>query len=193
MRRHLPQPPHAGVLHRGIGLRSAIIRLPPISGVQGSRSVRRAPGRDPALRRAGLRKLRFHDLRHCYASLLIDSGEPLLVVSRLLGHSSIKITADTYGHLMPDIVEGVGQRLGDRVFGAVVSQDGNFLGTAEDSEPKPKRKRTQIFEIIGGPYRNRTYDQWIKSLLIFPFISAGYQKSSTNNCIVAPYIWGLAA
>ena len=81
-----------------------------------------------ALRRAGLPRMRFHDLRHCYASLLIDAGEPLMVVSPLLGHSSIKITADTYGHLMPDMVTGVGQRLGDRVFGRYTIERWELFG-----------------------------------------------------------------
>jgi hypothetical protein len=40
--------------------------------------------------------------RHTYASLALQRGVPLLVVSRQLGHSSIAITADTYGHLAPD-------------------------------------------------------------------------------------------
>ncbi len=61
----------------------------------------------PALRRilkaAGIpRPLRVHDLRHTYASLAIQRGVPLVVVSRQLGHASIAITADTYGHLAPD-------------------------------------------------------------------------------------------
>ena len=61
----------------------------------------------PALRRllklAGItRKVRNHDLRHTYASLALQRGVPLLVVSRQLGHSTIAITADIYGHLVPD-------------------------------------------------------------------------------------------
>ncbi len=48
------------------------------------------------------RKIRVHDLRHTYASLALQRGVPLLVVSRQLGHSSIAITADLYGHLLPD-------------------------------------------------------------------------------------------
>lgn len=48
------------------------------------------------------RPLRLHDLRHTYARLAIQQGVPLLVVSRQLGHASIAITADTYGHLVPD-------------------------------------------------------------------------------------------
>lgn len=53
------------------------------------------------LRKAGLRYIRVHDLRHSYASLLIQNGAPLAYVKEQLGHSSIQITVDTYGHLVP--------------------------------------------------------------------------------------------
>jgi integrase len=53
------------------------------------------------LDKAGLRRIRFHDLRHTFASLLIQNGESLTYVKEQLGHSSIKITVDVYGHLVP--------------------------------------------------------------------------------------------
>lgn len=63
--------------------------------------IRDALGR--VLKAAGIgRKLRVHDLRHGYASLAIQRGVPLLTVSRQLGHGSIAVTADIYGHLAPD-------------------------------------------------------------------------------------------
>lgn len=46
---------------------------------------------------------RIHDLRHSHASWLIEAGMSLVVVQRRLGHHSISVTADTYGHLSPDI------------------------------------------------------------------------------------------
>ena len=125
-------------------------------------------GLHPALRRAGLPRMRFHDLRHCYASLLIDAGEPLMVVSPLLGHSSIKITADTYGHLMPDMVTGVGQRLGDRVFGSTPSKDGNFLGTFADSALKTGEKTSQATDLNGAPGGIRTPDTLVRSQVLYP-------------------------
>jgi len=54
-----------------------------------------------ALAMAGLRRVRFHDLRHTYATLLIQQGESLAYVTDQLGHHSIQITVDTYGHLVP--------------------------------------------------------------------------------------------
>lgn len=52
--------------------------------------------------KAGLEKIRVHDLRHSHASLLIEMGFNILSISKRLGHSSVKITWDTYGHLYPD-------------------------------------------------------------------------------------------
>jgi integrase len=49
----------------------------------------------------GLPGIRFHDLRHTCFSLMLESGTPLHVVSNLAGHSSIRITADVYGHISP--------------------------------------------------------------------------------------------
>ena len=54
------------------------------------------------LEKAGLRRLRFHDLRHTFASLLIAQNESPKKIQVLLGHQSIKITMDTYGHLYPE-------------------------------------------------------------------------------------------
>lgn len=54
-----------------------------------------------ALEVAGLRRVRFHDVRHSFASLLIQQGESLAYVKDQLGHHSIQITVDTYGHLVP--------------------------------------------------------------------------------------------
>ena len=50
---------------------------------------------------AGLRHIRFHDLRHTFASLLIQQGESLAYVRDQMGHASIQITVDTYRHLVP--------------------------------------------------------------------------------------------
>ena len=56
---------------------------------------------EKVLTKAGLRRVRIHDLRHTFASLLIQNGESLAYVKDQLGHSSIAITVDVYGHLVP--------------------------------------------------------------------------------------------
>lgn len=55
----------------------------------------------PLLARAGLRPMRFHDLRHTFGTLLIQAGAPLAYVRDQMGHSSIQVTVDVYGHLVP--------------------------------------------------------------------------------------------
>jgi integrase len=51
--------------------------------------------------KAGIREMRLHDIRHTNASLLLSNGESPVYVKEQLGHSSINITMDIYGHLIP--------------------------------------------------------------------------------------------
>jgi integrase len=70
----------------------------------------------PAIRkRASLRGIGLHALRHTYASLLINQGENIKYVSRQLGHASIQITADLYGHLFKETSTAAMRRLDARV------------------------------------------------------------------------------
>lgn len=57
----------------------------------------------PSLQRAGIDTIRFHDLRHTYASLLLANGAPMKYVQHQLGHSSITMTMDLYTHLLPEV------------------------------------------------------------------------------------------
>lgn len=68
---------------------------------------------EPLVQRAGLHAIRFHDLRHTFATLLIAQGEPLPYIRDQLGHSSIKITVDVYGHLIPGANRAAVARLDD--------------------------------------------------------------------------------
>src|SRR5262249_794410 len=54
------------------------------------------------LARAGIRQVRFHDLRHTYASLMAEAGAPPKYVQKQLGHSSFQVTMDVYSHLFPE-------------------------------------------------------------------------------------------
>lgn len=51
------------------------------------------------LKQLGMKVIRFHDLRHTFASILINSNKPLIEVSGFLGHSDISTTANIYAHL----------------------------------------------------------------------------------------------
>ena len=66
----------------------------------------------PALARAGLSAVRWHDLRHSYASILLSSGEPIKYVSSLLGHSTANVTLGTYSHVMPATKADADERIG---------------------------------------------------------------------------------
>ncbi|MEU0472832.1 tyrosine-type recombinase/integrase [Streptomyces olivaceus] len=67
------------------------------------------------LRRAGLRRIRFHDLRHSTATLLLEQGVELVVIKELLGHAHIGVTATVYAHvrlrLQRDAINSLGRAL----------------------------------------------------------------------------------
>ena len=58
-----------------------------------------------------LHSLRFHDLRHTYASLLVEQGAHPKEMAELLGHSSVQITLDRYSHVMPHMTSTLAERL----------------------------------------------------------------------------------
>ena len=57
------------------------------------------------MEKAGLPEIRFHDLRHTAASLMLNNGIPVIVVSRRLGHAKPSTTLDIYGHLYYEMQE----------------------------------------------------------------------------------------
>jgi len=82
------------------------------------------------LKASGLRRIRFHDLRHTFASLLLQQGESPVYVKEQMGHSSIAITVDLYGHLIP----GGNRQAVDRLDEPVISRwDG--VGSATPAQP----------------------------------------------------------
>ncbi len=77
---------------------------------------------------ASLPNIRFHDLRHTAASLLLAKNIPILELSRLLGHSRPSITLDIYGHLVPSLESDALDRL-DQSFiptAAELQRSGDF-------------------------------------------------------------------
>lgn len=61
----------------------------------------------PLLRRAELPNIRFHDLRHTCATLLLGKSVHVKLVQELLGHSTIAVTVDTYSHVLPGMGDGL--------------------------------------------------------------------------------------
>ena len=77
----------------------------PLDSANVTRSLQRC------LQRLGLPRQRFQDLRHAFANLMIESGEDLGVVSRILGHSNLASTADVYAHLTPAMLDRAADRM----------------------------------------------------------------------------------
>lgn len=57
----------------------------------------------PALKRAQIRRIRFHDLRHTFASILIEQGENIKYIQTQMGHANPTVTLNTYAHLFSDV------------------------------------------------------------------------------------------
>ncbi len=72
----------------------------------------------PALKKAGIERIRFHDLRHTYASLLIDQGENIKYIQNQLGHSSPSVTLDVYAHLLKPSNPQAASRLENTILSA---------------------------------------------------------------------------
>jgi hypothetical protein len=74
-----------------------------------------------ALEKARLRRIRFHDLRHTFASRLLQNGESIVYVKDQLGHHSIKVTVDVYGHLVPGANKAAVDRLDQQALAALAA------------------------------------------------------------------------
>ena len=72
---------------------------------------------------AGLPEIRFHDMRHTAASIMLANGIPIMVVSRILGHSSAAITLRVYGHLMPGGMEDAAALMDEVTAGAEIARE----------------------------------------------------------------------
>ncbi len=84
----------------------------------------------PALRRARLRRIRVHDLRHSCASMLIATGADLAAISRQLGHANVNITLTTYTHWFE---KRATSDLGDRLAALVEKETGCVLVASDAS------------------------------------------------------------
>jgi integrase len=95
-----------------------------------------------------LPKIRFYDLRHTHASLLIAEGVHAKKIAERLGHSSIKLTMDTYGHLFEESDRESAEQM-DRLFGSSsitnpARQEASQTGSRDNVIVMPKRPRTVV-------------------------------------------------
>lgn len=67
------------------------------------------------IERAGIPRFRFHDIRHTFASLLLQQGESLHYVKEQMGHATIQTTVDIYGHIVPGANRNAVNRLDDHI------------------------------------------------------------------------------
>ncbi|MBK7782842.1 MAG: tyrosine-type recombinase/integrase [Ardenticatenia bacterium] len=74
-----------------------------------------------ALAEADLPRIRFHDLRHTYASLLLAKGVSMRVIMELLGHAQISLAMNTYSHVMPEAIEDAAGLMEDILTGESVT------------------------------------------------------------------------
>ncbi|MFC1902942.1 tyrosine-type recombinase/integrase [Chloroflexota bacterium] len=99
------------------------------------------------IKKAGLKHVRLHDLRHTHATLMLKAGEHPKIVSERLGHASIGITMDTYSHVLPGMQEAAAERF-DKVMdeGLLMENSGSdvckMFAKDGESECRPYRSRT---------------------------------------------------
>jgi integrase len=123
---------------------------------------------------AGLRQVRLHDLRHGAASLMLAAGVPMAIVSKMLRHSSIGITVDTYGHLSEETAGVASDAIGallDQAFRDAAAAAGDHTATTtaagaprETTPEGSARANAQVGR--GGPRGDRTHNPRIKSPLL---------------------------
>ncbi len=90
------------------------------------------------LKKAGLSHIRFHDLRHTHATLMLKSGVHPKIVSERLGHASVAFTLDTYSHVVPGLQEAAAEKF-DRMLEPDVSK---MLAKGLGPDSRPYRTRT---------------------------------------------------
>jgi len=113
--------------------------------------------------KAGLPRLRFHDLRHTHATLMLKAGVHPKIVQERLGHGSIAVTLDIYSHVVTGLQETAAQRfermLDGEAFKLLVNPDmpKSDVGKMSAEEVKPDSE----------PHRTRTCNRLIKSYLFY--------------------------
>ena len=110
---------------------------------------------NPALRRAGLRHMSWHTLRHTYASLQLESGANIKYLSERMGHSWVQITLDRYAHLLKSSHPAQAARLSALVFDtAPAPPSAGAIPGAAEVLPKSCNPGTVVLAEPGETVRN---------------------------------------
>jgi hypothetical protein len=128
----------------------------------------------PLLARAGLRRIRFHDLRHTFGSMLIQAGASLAYIQDQMGHSSIQVTVDIYRHLIP----GANTSFVDKLDRLTSPQE-----SARQPQEKPPAGIDGFEEVLANEWlggRDSNPDTQIQSL-ISPTDSKGNQQLTSAD------------
>ena len=105
-----------------------------------------------AVRKAGLRPLRFHDLKHTGVAFLAAAGVDPSEISRRAGHSSVAFTYDRYGHLLPEVDRAAGAKLDD-LRSTTVSRPASGTGEARQPQSPNTKPRVQAADLHEGSGR----------------------------------------
>jgi len=109
------------------------------------------------IKRAGLKGVRIHDLRHTHATLMLKAGIHPKVVSERLGHANIGITLDIYSHVLPGIQEAAAEKF-DKIF---------EVGETENSDANVSKMLANSGDLATEPCGTRTHDTLIKSQVLY--------------------------
>jgi hypothetical protein len=112
----------------------------------------------PLLAASGIRKIRLHDLRHTFGSLLIQSGASIVYVKEQMGHSSIQVTVDTYGHLIPSANVAYVDRLDMKPKKKACKERQPSATPAQPRDEVETEIPAYVVDLIGGGGRDRTAD-----------------------------------
>ena len=104
------------------------------------------------LKRAGLKGVRIHDLRHTHATLMLTAGVHPKVVSERLGHANIGITLDIYSHVLPGLQEAAAEK-----FDGLFEEDDSETSDVNVSNPLADSE-----DLGSRPWETRTPDTLIK-------------------------------
>jgi len=149
---------------------------------------------------ADLPPIRLHDLRHTAASLALQAGVPMKIVSEQLGHSWLSITADTYTSLLPGVAHAAAESVADLVAAAAPrsveralkrARGGGVSSSLAPGPPDPpgepprasaRRKAAGQSMVVGAPGRDRTCDPRIRSPLLCPLSYGGPAPVPGASC-----------